>query len=196
MAGAFEQAVAALRIFKESRIGTRPRVSVMFTLLNDNLDDLPVLAQLAESLDCSMRVQPYSMLKTGETELIHPRPVARKLLALCRRYPSIVTNPVVLEKFDLAIGEGVPDCVAGLRMLNIDPFGSVSICPESQANPIGHILSDDIDVLLARLRREHDANSCTACWYNCRNEMEVCYSFRGFFYGMMRNLFGRRLRRN
>jgi len=191
MPGAYRRAIQALQTLQENRIAGQPRVNIMFTLLHDNFEDLPALARLAGRLGCDIRVQPYSLLKTGEASLAYPRPVARRLLDLRRRYRNIVTNPVVLGKFDLALTNGVPGCVAGLYMLNIDPFGRVSICPESQNDPVGHILDDDIRTLTRRLRERHRANTCQACWYNCRSEMEVCYTMRGMFYSGMRNLFGR-----
>lgn len=189
--GAYHQAVEALRILQEQRFGGRPQVNVMFTLMHDNFDDLSELAELSQGYGCSIRVQPYSVLKTGDTKLKYQRPVAKRLLELRRRFPNIVTNPVVLEKFDTALNDGVPGCVAGRYMLNIDPFGHVSICPENQAHPMGHILNDDVKTLVRRLKERYRSNTCRACWYNCRNEIEVCYTARGMFYSGMRNFFGR-----
>lgn len=189
--GAYRKAVAALKILQAARINKRPQVNMMITLMHDNLDDIPKLAELAKSIGCSFRVQTYSTLKTGDPGLIYPHAVSAKLLELRRRYVNFVTNPVVLEKFDQALKEGVPGCVAGRHMMNIDPRGNVAICPENQDNPVGHILRDGSAPLLASLKKSHLANTCRDCWYNCRNELEVCYSFRGMFYGGLRNFFNR-----
>ena len=185
--GAFDQAVKALRLLQNARIGKRPQVNIMITLMHDNLDDIPKLAELAMDIGCNFRVQAYSTLKTGDTQRIHPEPVSKKLLELHRRYPNFVTNPVVLEKFDQALTDGVPGCIAGRYMLNIDPRGNVSKCPEDQAHPVGHILKDDAKTLCRRLKEVHRTNTCKDCWYNCRNELEVCYTFRGMFHGGTQN---------
>jgi MoaA/NifB/PqqE/SkfB family radical SAM enzyme len=189
--GAHRRAVEALRILQAARIGKRPQVNMMITLMRDNFDDLPLLARLAADIGCSFRVQPYSTLKTGDRGLIYPHPVSARLRALQRRYPNFITNPVALKKFDQALTEGVPGCVAGRFMLNIDPRGRVAKCPEDQAHPVGHILTDDARTLLARLREKHRINTCRDCWYNCRNEIEVSYTFRGMFHGGRRNFRGR-----
>ncbi len=189
--GAHRRAVQALRILQEERIGGRPQVNLMITLMHDNFNDLPKLAELSRRCGCSFRVQPYSVLKTGDTEFLYRRPVARRLLELRRRFPNFATNPVVLEKFDIALKSGVPGCVAGRYMLNIDPVGRVAKCPEDQAHPVGHILDDDGKTLVRRLKERYRSNTCRACWYNCRSELEVCYTVRGMFYGAMRNFLSR-----
>ena len=185
--GAHQRAMEALKRFQKERINGRPQVNLMFTLMHDNFNELPKLAQLTSEIGCNFRVQEYSNLKTKDDDLQYPRPVAKELLKLQREFPNFVTNPVVLEKFDEAITSGVPGCVAGRYMINIDPRGNVAKCPEDQANPVGHILKDDNKVLLERLRMRHRKNTCKSCWYNCRNEIEVCYTFRGMWYGGLRN---------
>ena len=185
--GAHRQAIEALRILQEERIGCRPRVNLMFTLMRDNFDDLQEIAELSRRHGCAFRVQPYSVLKTGDKELVYPLPASKRLLELRRQHPNFATNPVVLEKFDTALAEGVPGCVAGRFMLNIDPVGRVAKCPEDQTNPVGHILEDDGPTLVRRLKERHRSNTCKACWYNCRNELEVSYTLRGMFYGGRRN---------
>lgn len=189
--GAHRQAVDALRIFQEERIGNWPQVNVMFTLMHDNLDDIPAIAELAQELGCGFRVQPYSTLKTGDVGLQYQGSVSQRLQDLHKRYPNFATNPAVLEKFDIALTSGVPGCIAGQYMLNIDPAGQVAKCPESQDEPIGHILRDDSKTLIRRLKEQHRANTCQACWYNCRNELEVSYTARGMFHAGMRNFFRR-----
>jgi len=187
--GAYERALNALEIFQNERKNGRPQVNLMFTLMKDNLQDIEKLAEITKKIGCSFRVQAYSNLKTHDNSLQYPRPVSQDLLALHKKYPHFITNQVVLEKFDQAITTGVPDCIAGLYMINIDPRGYVSICPENQDNPVGHILRDDNDTLLANLKEKHNTNRCQSCWYNCRNELEVCYSFRGMWFSGKRNTF-------
>jgi MoaA/NifB/PqqE/SkfB family radical SAM enzyme len=189
--GAHRRAVEALRHLQAERIDGRPKVNLMFTLMNDNFGDLVELAELAQGIGCSFRVQPYSVLKTGDTSLVYRQPVSEELLKLRRRFSNFATNPVVLEKFDAALNGGVPDCVAGRYMLNIDPAGNVAKCPEDREHAVGHILRDDTAVLLRRLRERHRSNTCRECWYNCRNELEVSYTLRGMLRGGLGNFFGR-----
>ncbi len=184
--GAYEQALHAIEIFRSEQINGRPQVNFMFTLLNDNLTDLDEIAKMSGQLGCTFRVQAYSHLKTNDNSMQHGQPVSDKLLALHKKYSHFVTNRVVLEKFDQAITEGVPGCIAGKYMINIDPRGFVAKCPEDQKNHVGHILHDPMDILLQRLKKKHQQNTCRSCWYNCRNELEVSYSMRGMWYGKQR----------
>ncbi|THB77815.1 MAG: radical SAM protein [Desulfobulbaceae bacterium] len=184
--GAYQRALQALEIFQSEQVKGRPQVNLMFTLMHDNFPDLEELALITRDIGCTFRVQAYSALKTHDQSLQYPEPVSDKLIALQKKYPHFVTNRVILEKFDQAITEGVPGCIAGKYMINIDPRGFVSKCPEFQKDHIGHILEDDNRTLLARLRQEHKENRCRDCWYNCRNELEVSYSMRGMWFGKNR----------
>ncbi|PIE64657.1 MAG: hypothetical protein CSA26_07160 [Desulfobacterales bacterium] len=184
--GAYERALRALEFFRSEQVNGRPQINVMFTLLNDNLADIDEIARISKEIGCTFRVQAYSSLKTNDHSMQHGEPVSRKLLELHKKYPHFVTNRVVLEKFDQAITDGVPGCIAGKFMINIDPRGFVAKCPEDQLHPVGHILQDDIETLLNRLKEKHRQNRCRSCWYNCRNELEVSYSFRGMWYGKKR----------
>lgn len=184
--GAYERALRALEFFRREQVNGRPQVNLMFTLLNDNLGDLDEIARITKEIGCTFRVQAYSNLKTHDNSMQYPEPVSQKLLELHKKYPHFVTNRVVLEKFDQAISEGVPGCIAGKYMINIDPRGFVAKCPEDQAHPVGHILTDDNATLLKRLQEKHRENRCKSCWYNCRNELEVSYSMRGMWHGKKR----------
>ncbi len=184
--GAYERALRALEIFRSEQVNGRPQVNLMFTLLKDNLGDLDEIARMTRDIGCTFRVQAYSNLKTHDNSMQYPEPVSQKLLELHEKYPHFVTNRVVLEKFDQAISKGVPGCIAGKYMINIDPRGFVAKCPEDQANPVGHVLLDDNATLLKRLKEKHQQNRCQNCWYNCRNELEVSYSMRGMWHGKKR----------
>ncbi|HUW57757.1 MAG TPA: radical SAM protein [Planctomycetota bacterium] len=185
--GAYRRAVDALRIFAEERTRRRPQVKLVTMLLEDNLDDLPKLAALAARHGADMLVQPYCELKTGERRPLKPGRISWKLRALQRRFPNLVTNPMALERFDVALARGIPNCVAGRYMLNIDTTGNVAKCIEDRAHPVGNILTDDLQILLKRLRARHRANTCTHCWYSCRSELEAFYKLRGMVYSMLRN---------
>jgi hypothetical protein len=39
---------------------------------------------------------------------------------------------------------------------------------------------EPIEVLMKRLHRQQEANTCTKCWYNCRGEIESLFTLKGF----------------
>jgi hypothetical protein len=66
-------------------------------------------------------------------------------------------------------------------MFNIDNRMVVSKCVEfNESEPVGNLRSDSMHQVLTNLRAAHAANTCSACWYSCRGEVEVLYSARGF----------------
>jgi MoaA/NifB/PqqE/SkfB family radical SAM enzyme len=177
--GAFERAVNALGILSEARIKGHQRVNLQAVLLDDNLDEMPRLAQLARERRANFMVQPYCTLKTGDRRFVSRRSVSKRLLALKRRYPNFLSNPLFIGAFDRSLSEGVPGCRCGVSFFNIDQFGRVAKCVEDRRHPVGSVRTDDAKVLLKRLRERYRSNTCTKCWYNCRGEVEVLYSLRG-----------------
>jgi MoaA/NifB/PqqE/SkfB family radical SAM enzyme len=180
---AFERAITAIEQLLETR--THPsfqRVQIMSVLTDDNLDEMPALAELAEKLGVWWRVQPYSTMKTGDEKQRHQYGAPQVLLDLKRRYPrTFHSNAVYLEKFDEAANGGVSGCIAGKSMFNIDNKMTVSKCVEFNASePLGNLRTDSIREILTALRLSHAKNTCTSCWYSCRGEVEVLYHPRGF----------------
>ena len=177
--GAFDRAVRALRIFSEERTARWQRVNIMAVLNHENLDDMEPLIQLALEHNAWFMVQPYSRRKTGDRRFIHPVGAGERLLALRRKYPNFLSNPLFLRRFDVAADGGVPGCLAGKAFFNIDNFGRVAQCVEDRAHPVGFIQSDPIEALLARLAERRAQTRCQACWYNCRGEIESLYTLSG-----------------
>jgi len=177
--GAFDEAVRALEVFRDTRTAPHQRVNLMAVLTADNQDAIEDVLALARRLGVHFMVQPYSCLKTGD-ESHRPRPpVSARLLGLRRRYPNFLSNPYFLSRFDAALDGGVGGCRAGQATFNIDQRGQVAKCVEDRDRPVGSIVETPMPVLLERLRERRRANRCRACWYNCRGEVEALYSPRG-----------------
>ncbi|MGH7563529.1 MAG: radical SAM protein [Gemmatimonadota bacterium] len=180
---AFERAVKAIEQLMDARTDTSyQRVQIISVLTDDNLQEMPALCRLARDLGVYWQVQPYSVMKTGNEDQRHLAGASEMLLGLKELYPETVhSNRVYLEKFDEAANDGIDGCIAGKAMFNIDNQMVVSKCVEFNASePLGNLRTDSMEQVLARLRQAHAANTCTACWYSCRGEVEVLYSPRGF----------------
>jgi MoaA/NifB/PqqE/SkfB family radical SAM enzyme len=180
---AFERAITAIEQLLATRTDpSLQRVQIMSVLTDDNLDEMPGLAELAEKLGVWWRVQPYSAMKTGDQKLRHLHGAPEVLLDLKRRYPrTFHSNALYLEKFDQAANGGISGCIAGKSMFNIDNNMVVSKCVEfNSSEPLGNLRTDSMSTVLAALRNAHRNNTCTDCWYSCRGEVEVLYHPRGF----------------
>ena len=176
-------AIKAIEQLMEARTDRSfQRVQIISVLTDDNLDEMPKLCELARDMGVYWQVQPYSVMKTGNERQRHLAGATEMLLGLKDRYPDTVhSNRVYLEKFDQAANDGVDGCIAGKAMFNIDNRMVVSKCVEfNESEPVGNLRTDSMQQVLARLRAAHAANTCSACWYSCRGEVEVLYSARGF----------------
>ena len=184
---AFERAVKAIEQLMEARTDlSYQRVQIISVLTDDNLDEMPKLCELARELGVYWQVQPYSVMKTGNEQQRHLRGATEVLLDLKRRYPETFhTNRLYLERFDEAVNDGISGCIAGRAMFNIDNQMVVSKCVEfNLTEPCGNLRSEDMQTVLDRLHEAHEGNTCTACWYSCRGEVEVLYEPRGFLNSM------------
>jgi MoaA/NifB/PqqE/SkfB family radical SAM enzyme len=148
----------------------------MAVLLRDNIDQLDEVIRMAARRDAYFMIQPYGRVKTGSVAHVHDDgPVAPKLLALRQKHANFLSNPVYLSQFDEYLAGGIPNCRAGRAFFNIDAAGDVAICVEHKHEPVGNLYRDPPGVLHQRLRRRSKGNRCTACWYNCRGEVESLY---------------------
>jgi MoaA/NifB/PqqE/SkfB family radical SAM enzyme len=153
----------------------------MCVLLDDNLDQIePLIAQAARH-GAYFMVQPYGQLKTGSKTFVHRGPVGERLVELRRRWPNFLSNPTYLRRYDDFLAGGVPGCKAGRAFFNIDSAGGVAVCVERKDKPIANLYRDTGSVIHQRLRAASRENSCTACWYNCRGEVECLYSAKSLY---------------
>ena len=185
MVGAFEQAWRAVELFRDARAHSFQRVNVIAVLMDDNLDQLEPLLQMAAEREAYFMVQPYGEAKTGSAAYAHNNGVvAPRLLALRQKYPNFLSNPYYLSQFDQFHHGGVPGCRAGRAFFNIDETGDVAICVENRHQPVANLFRDHPGVVERGLRAAAKGNQCRRCWYNCRGEVESLYRP----YGLMKSL--------
>jgi len=177
--GAMDEALRAVETFRDTRTARHQRVNIMAVLTADNQDALEGVVALAERMGVNFMVQPYGILKTGEESHRARPPVSAHLLDLRRKYRALLSNPYFLARFDAALDGGVAGCRAGRTTFNIDQRGLVAKCVEDRAHPVGSIVESPMRDLVRRLRERWKANTCRACWYNCRGEVEALYTARG-----------------
>ena len=183
--GAFERAVKALEYLARVKRKAWQRVNLMTVLMHDNIDEIEELIKLAGEFNAYFMVQPYCIMKTGDSQFIcRDKNISNYMLELRRRYPNMLSNPYFLSQFDNALNGGVDGCKAGRAFFNIDSIGNVSICVEKRNSPSGNIYKDNIIEIFARMRESARVNKCKACWYNCRGEVESLYNP----YGLIRSL--------
>ncbi len=176
MDGAWEQAWRAVELLSAARVHKHQRVNVIAVLMEDNLEEMDALAEMAARREAYFMVQPYGVLKTGSKAYVHRNgPVSPRLLSLRRRWANVLSNPAYLGRFDEFLNGGVPGCRAGQAFFNIDSTGDVAMCVERKADPVANLFRDGIRTILHRLRAAAGGNSCRACWYNCRGEVESLY---------------------
>jgi len=173
--GAWEQAWRAAEMLANARVHKHQRVNVISVLMDDNLDQIESVCQLAAARGAYYMVQPYGYLKTGSKAYEPKAAVAPKLLEIRRRNRNFLSNPYYLARFDEFFRNGVPDCRAGQAFFNIDSTGDIAICVEEKTRPVANLYRDDIRTVHRRLRAASQNNPCTQCWYNCRGEVESLY---------------------
>ncbi len=174
--GAWEQAWRAVEMLAAARVHEWQRVNVISVLLQENIDDIPRLLEMAAQRQAYYMVQPYGFRKTGSKAHAHNNgPVGPRLLDLRRRFPNFLSNPYYLSRFDQFLAGGVPGCQAGRAFFNIDSTGDIAICVERRGNPIANLFRHSSQEIHLRLRRAAGNNRCTDCWYNCRGEVESLY---------------------
>ncbi len=188
--GAFEQAVRALKMFSDARCYPWQRVNLMCVLMDDNLDHIERLIQLAAHYNAYFMVQPYCELKTGSKKFLPKgQSISAYLLGLRKKYSNFLSNPTFLSRFDAALSTGVAGCAAGKAFFNIDSTGDIAICVENRARPVANLYNDDIMTIEANLKKHAQNNTCTKCWYNCRGEVESLYNIKGLLQSLPTLLF-------
>jgi len=191
MDGAWDAAWRAVELLSAARVHKWQRVNVMCVLLHDNLEDIEPLIRMAAERGAYFMVQPYGVQKTGSRTFVHPPASSERLLALRRRYPSFLSNPYYLGRFDDFHAGGIPGCLAGRAFFNIDSTGDVAICVENKHRPVANLFRHSARTVTRRLRAASQANDCTCCWYNCRGEVESLYHPHGLARSLPTLLFDR-----
>ena len=174
--GAWKRAWKAVELLAAARVHNFQRVNVLAVLMEDNLDDFERLLEMAARREAYFMVQPYGQIKTGSPAHVHnDGPVVPRLLELHRRYRNFLSNAKYLSRFDEYLARGIGGCRAGRGFFNIDSVGDVAICVEHKSRPVANVYRDSAHAIRDRLRRAARGNTCKACWYNCRGEIESLY---------------------
>lgn len=176
--GAQARALQALEALAAERTRASQQVNVKTRLTGGDLEPLEALLRLAARHAATVTVEPgFPLPGPGAT----PADLGARLLELKRRHPHLRSSAAFLDQFGRALREGVPGCLAGRAFLNVDHRGRASQCieftrPEDVA---GDLRREDLDAVLPRLRERQAANTCRACWYASRGEVEALYTVRG-----------------
>jgi MoaA/NifB/PqqE/SkfB family radical SAM enzyme len=192
MPGAFDRALAAVEYFGRARRYKWQRVNWMSVLMEDNLDQLEPMIEMAARRGAYFMAQPYCVQKTGSTRFQHKgESVGAYLLQLRARHANFLSNPYFLSRFDQALNGGVPGCKAGRRFFNIDSTGDIAVCVEEREHPVANLFKHSTAEIVRRLCRDDTPSHCTACWYNCRGEIESLYHPWGLVKSLPTYLFDR-----
>lgn len=180
--GAYERALAALRVLNQERIHPRQRVHMISVVLEDNLDDLEPLIQMCREMGITYLVTLYSDSRGQRSVRSIPGQASQRLLGLKRKYREFVAVRGYLARFSEAIANGgIGSCSAGKQLCNIDSQGQVGLCIDRICEPVGNILTDDMTQLEQRLLAAHRENACQACWTSCRGNIDTLRSPRQIF---------------
>ena len=186
MEGAFDRAINALKILNENRTAPNQRVHMISVVMDDNLDDIEKLIQLAKSIGVTYLVTLYSDSRGKKEAKNDMRDVSQRLLRLKEKYDNFVAIPAYLERFSEAIESesGIDPCMAGINLFNIDSSGNVNLCIDKLDENAGNILTDDIREIEKNLIELNRRNECRSCWTSCRGV------FQSLLYGgsKLRNL--------
>ncbi len=174
--GSWDRAIKALELLHRHRPDRRNRVHMISVLMEDNLDEIEPLINIARDLGVTYMVNLYSWNRGSKARRLPGQKVSARLLELKRRYPEFITLTTYLEHLDQAVAAGgIGNCQTGRLLLNIDPRGRVARCTEMLDQPVGNILTDDIGTIRSRLRRTQKASTCSQCWTSCRGFAESLY---------------------
>lgn len=173
-AGAFDRAVAALKTLVENRTSPEQRVHMISVVMDDNLEDIESLIQLAKKIGVTYLLTLYSNGRGKKESRMPMEGVGTYLLKLRKSYPEFVSLPGYLDRFNEAskLGRGVSPCFAGKNLFNIDSQGNVTLCIDSLDNPVGNMFTDDIIKIRKSLLDKFQENRCRKCWTSCRGSVE------------------------
>lgn len=192
MTGAFERALDAIDHFSRARRYKWQRVNWMSVLLEDNIDQIEPMIEMAAERGAYFMIQPYCVRKTGSQHFLYKgKTVGEYLLHLRRKHANFLSNPYFLARFDQALNGGVPGCKAGRGFFNIDSTGDIAVCVEERARPVANLFRHSAREIVRRLHADDTPVHCTACWYNCRGEIESLYNPWGLIKSLPTYLFDR-----
>lgn len=146
-------------------------------IMNDNLEEVVPIAQLAQRWGASVMYTLYSELPADNHGHLFPPArqaklfaVLDELTALKRRHPGLIGNTQwYFDMIPTYVGGTVIDgCTAGKKTLHVSPGGMVRPCAELA--PVAHYSAYDA--------RAAAPVSCTRCFQACRGEVQAPITLR------------------
>lgn len=173
--GAFDKALQALTMLNENRVHEDQRVHMISVVMEDNIDEIEPLVRLAKSLGVTYLLSFYCNSRGRKAADITPAYIAQRLLDIQSRYPEFVSLPEYLERFGEAgeAGHGIGPCYAGKNLYNIDCQGNVTRCIDRLNDPVGNMLTDPLESIVAGLYSQYLSQDCQQCWTSCRGSIEA-----------------------
>ena len=171
VAGAFERARTAVRLFREAAPHGGKQVHIMSVVMRENEDCLEELLQLSAALDVGhcMTLLSAKGFRRGKTDALPQPGISAKLLSLWKRYPHLRMFRDYFAKIDPFLTRGnMPTCRAGVQSFNIDHCGNVSPCIEKIDRPVGNVRDASLPELASRMRELESVATCQDCWTLCR----------------------------
>jgi MoaA/NifB/PqqE/SkfB family radical SAM enzyme len=178
--GAFERAIAALKILHQQRRHPWQRVHMISVVMDDNLDDIERLILLCRELGITYLVTLYSDSRGRLERRTVTQDQSDRLLRLKAQYPQFVQLRGYLARFSEAHhAGGIGPCYAGKHLCNIDSQGNVTLCIDRLHEPLANILHDSMAQVTERLNAAFLGNGCRCCWTSCRGAIETLRYGRG-----------------
>jgi MoaA/NifB/PqqE/SkfB family radical SAM enzyme len=146
-------------------------------IMEDNLDQIIDIANQARDWGVSISLSSYSVMKTNNTshfvkqqKLEKVREVVDELVRLRRKWRGVIvsTEHYLREVPGYFERGGVPDCFAGINMIQVTPSGHIKRCSEMPV--VAHYSEYRPGIF--------DKTKCTACWYSCRGETQTPVDFK------------------
>ena len=172
--GAHARALEALRILHQERVHPHQRTHMISVVMDDNLEDIEPLAQLAASRGYTYLITFHSTSRGRKEKRAAPAEVGKRLREIQARNPSMVTLRGYVDRFAQADENGeIKPCRAGVNLFNIDSTGHVSTCIDRLDEPCGNLLTDSFDSVRQQLAKRQAQSDCGACWTSCRGPVET-----------------------
>ena len=173
--GAFERALGALETLFANRARKDQRVHMNSVVMSDNVDQIEELTRMCKNIGITHLVTFYCGNRGVRQMPRDPADAARRLLDIKKRYREFVAIPGYVAKFAEAgtDGKGIPGCRAGKNLFVVDCQGNITRCLDWLDKPVGNILREELEPVMAKLYRQYESTVCADCWTSCRGNVET-----------------------
>lgn len=145
-------------------------VSFNTVIMNDNLDQIIPLVELAEKLGININFSSYSNLKNNRTDLLVEQENLDRLKSLIedlidhkRRSKTIKTSNYYLRNvLKYFIGHKIDGCLAGIKWILVTPDAKIKRCSEKEPEADVTSYND----------KTFNKTTCNLCWFSCRGEAQ------------------------